>query len=198
MPDLPTFFYRRYPANSGANPPAVSPRVSAGISFRAQGHFVSDFSREKIDQWSQCVAGHENLKRNEMQKKRHAEVCKCGGSHPHAPPPGRTRHFRTPGGVPGGSEHAVGKAFHSLPAARRSLFRGKGWAEPPKSPGGPELYGRADQIATRKHRCNNRAKAPDYWWYWARADHWCRAARTGEADCFVMIDLLQKRTTSCT
>ena len=49
-----------------------------GISFRAEGHFVSDFSREKIDQWSQCVAGHENLKRNETQKNRHAEVCKCG------------------------------------------------------------------------------------------------------------------------
>ena len=119
-----------------------------GISFRAQGHFVSDFSREKIDQWSQCVAGHENLKRNETQKKRHAEVCKCGGSHPHASPPGRTRDFRTTGGVPGGSQHVVGKAFHSLPAARRSLFRGKGWVEPPKSPGGPELYGRADQSAS--------------------------------------------------
>ena len=34
MPDLPTFFHRRHPANSGADPPAVSPRVSGGISFR--------------------------------------------------------------------------------------------------------------------------------------------------------------------
>ena len=42
MPDLPTFFHRRYPANSGANPPAVSPRVSGGISFWTERHFVSD------------------------------------------------------------------------------------------------------------------------------------------------------------
>ena len=48
MPDLPTFFYRRYPANSGANPPAVSPRVSGGISFRTEGHFVSDDPSEKF------------------------------------------------------------------------------------------------------------------------------------------------------
>ena len=49
-----------------------------GISFRKNTRFVSDFSREKIDQWSQCVAGRANLKRNEMQKNRHAEVYKCG------------------------------------------------------------------------------------------------------------------------
>ena len=118
------FFNRRYRANSGAIPSAVSPRVPGGISFRAQGHFVSDFSREKIDQWSQCVAGPENLKRNETQKNRHAEVCKCGGSHPHAFAPGRTRDARTTGAAPGGSQPVVGKPVHSFPAFLRGRFRG--------------------------------------------------------------------------
>ncbi len=159
------FFNRRYRANSSATPSAVFPRVSGGISFRKNTRFVSDFSREKIDQWSQCVAGHENLKRNETQKNRHAEVCKCGASHPHASPPGRTRDFRTTGATPGGCQPAAGKAFHSVPAARRSLFRGKGGQSPRyhRAAGGPKLYGRADQIASTgviTHWRNNRAEVP--------------------------------------
>ena len=94
---IPAVFLTGGIAQIPARPLRRFPRAfQGGISFRTEGHFVSDFSREKIDQWSQCVAGPENLKRNETQKNRHAEVCKCGGSHPHASPPGRTRHFREP------------------------------------------------------------------------------------------------------
>ena len=124
MPGFLRFFFTGGIAQIPARPLRRFPRACReGISFRAQGHFVSDFSREKIDQWSQCVAGHENLKRNETQKKRHAEVCKCGGSHPHASPPGRTRDFRTTGAAPGGSRHAVGKPLHLFPAFCCGLFR---------------------------------------------------------------------------
>ncbi len=87
------------------------------ISFRRKTRFVSDFSREKIDQWNQCVAGHENLKRNETQKNSHADIGRCGGSHPHASPPGRTRDFRTMGAAPGGSQYVAA----NIPLASRSI-----------------------------------------------------------------------------
>ena len=64
------------------------------------------------------------------------------------PPPGRTRHFRTPGAASGGSRQAVGKAFHSLPAARRSLFRGSA------SPFGKTC------IPRRRHRAKRRCDLP--------------------------------------
>ena len=94
MPGFLRFFLTGGIAQISARPLRRFPRAfQGGISFRTEGHFVSDFSREKIDQWSQCVAGHENLKRNETQKKRHAEVCKCGGSHPQATPAGKDPWF---------------------------------------------------------------------------------------------------------
>ena len=65
---LQPFFYRRYPANSGANPPAVSPRVSGGISFRTEGHFVSDDPSEKF--FAMITTG---WRRRESETKRNAK-----------------------------------------------------------------------------------------------------------------------------
>ncbi len=75
------FFHRRYRANSGATPPAVSPRVSGG-HFVSAGRAISFqmTRRKKFPEWLQPVVGGANPKRNEMQKNRHAEaeVGKCG------------------------------------------------------------------------------------------------------------------------
>ena len=119
-----------------------------GISFRKNTRFVSDFSREKFPEWLQSVVGGGNPKRNEMQKNSHAEVGKCGASHPRAPPPGRTRDFVREGAASGGSQHAVGKAFHSLPAFLRGRFRGSA------SPFGKTC------IPQRRHRAKRRCDLP--------------------------------------
>ncbi len=77
IPDI--FFHRRYRANSGATPPADSPRVSGG-HFVSAGRAISFqmTRRKKFPEWLQPVVGGANPKRNEMQKNRHAEVGKCG------------------------------------------------------------------------------------------------------------------------
>ena len=96
-----------------------------GISFRAQGPFRFRWPvGKKILNGCNVLPGTKI--RNETKcKKIGTQTLEGAANDPHEPsPPGRTRDFRTTGGVPGGSQHVVGKAFHSLPAARRSLFRG--------------------------------------------------------------------------
>ena len=92
-----TFFYRRYPANSGANPPAVSPRVSGGISFRTEGDFVSDDPSEKF---SAMITTGWRLRESETKRNAKKTATQKSGSaayDAHLPsPPGRTRDFREP------------------------------------------------------------------------------------------------------
>ncbi len=77
IPDI--FFHRRYCANSGATPSAVSPRVSGGHFVSSPGAISFQMTcRKKIPERLQPVVGGGNPKRNEMQKNRHAEVGKCG------------------------------------------------------------------------------------------------------------------------
>ena len=47
MPDLLTFFHRRYRANSGATAPAVSPRVSGGHFVSSPGAISFQMTRRK-------------------------------------------------------------------------------------------------------------------------------------------------------
>ncbi len=80
MPDLPAIFSPPVPRKFRRDPFGGFPaRFGRAFRFGGEGHFVSDDPSEKI---SRMVAigcrRHENLKRNEMQKNRHAEVGRCG------------------------------------------------------------------------------------------------------------------------
>ena len=103
------FFNRRYRANSGATPSAVSPRVS-GRAFRF-GKIPVSF---QISVGKKLINGVNVLPtaeiRNETKcKKIGTQKCISAANDTHEPsPPGRTRDFRTTGATPGGgSQHAV-------------------------------------------------------------------------------------------
>ncbi len=77
---IPDIFFTAGIAQIPARPLRRFPRA-----FR-EGHFVSSpgaisfqmTRRKKFPEWLQSVVGDGNLKRNEMQKNRHAEVGRCG------------------------------------------------------------------------------------------------------------------------